>query len=93
NRGADVTITNGQYIINPTVQSYEFQTQRKVSKTGLMMIGLGGNNGSTLAACILANRHNITWHTKEGLQQPNYIGSLLRASTVRIGTEPSTGKE
>ncbi|ESK90565.1 inositol-3-phosphate synthase [Moniliophthora roreri MCA 2997] len=93
NRGADVTITNGQYIVNPTVQSYEFQTQRKVSKTGLMMIGLGGNNGSTLAACILANRHNITWHTKEGLQQPNYIGSLLRASTVRIGTEPSTGKE
>ncbi|KAK7032142.1 Myo-inositol-1-phosphate synthase [Paramarasmius palmivorus] len=93
NRGADVTITNGQYIVNPTVQSYEFQTQRKVSKTGLMMIGLGGNNGTTLAACILANRHNITWHTKEGVQQPNYIGSLLRASTVRIGTEPSTGKE
>lgn len=93
NRGADVTIANGQYIVNPTVQSYEFQTQRKVSKTGLMMIGLGGNNGTTLAACILANRHNITWRTKEGLQQPNYIGSLLRASTVRIGTEPSTGKE
>ena len=58
-----------------------------------MMIGIGGNNGTTLCATILANRHNIIWHTKAGVQQPNYIGSLLRASTVRIGTEPGSGKE
>lgn len=58
-----------------------------------MMVGLGGNNGTTLTATILANRHNIAWHTKSGIQQPNYIGSLLRGSTVRVGTDPSTGKE
>ena len=58
-----------------------------------MMIGLGGNNGSTLCATIFANRHNIVWHTKAGIQQPNYIGSLLRASTMRIGTEPGSGKD
>jgi myo-inositol-1-phosphate synthase len=75
------------------VKAYEFQTTRKVGKTGLMMIGMGGNNGSTLCATVLANRHNITWHTKAGVEQPNYIGSLLRASTVRIGSEPTTGKE
>jgi len=57
-----------------------------------MMVGIGGNNGSTLCATILANRHNITWHTKEGVQQPNYIGSLLRASTISIGTDVN-GKE
>jgi myo-inositol-1-phosphate synthase len=57
-----------------------------------MMIGLGGNNGSTLCATILANKHNIVWHTKAGIQQPNYIGSMLRASTVRIGTD-GNGKE
>ena len=34
NRGADVHVVNGQYVVNPTVQSFEFQTQRKVSKTG-----------------------------------------------------------
>ncbi|KAJ7773097.1 hypothetical protein B0H16DRAFT_1672797 [Mycena metata] len=89
NRGANVAVTNGQYTITPTTQSYEFQTKKTVSKTGLMMIGLGGNNGSTLCATILANRHNIVWHTKAGVQQPNYIGSLLRASTVRIGTNAS----
>ncbi|KAF7327830.1 Inos-1-P-synth domain-containing protein [Mycena kentingensis (nom. inval.)] len=93
NRGASVNVSNGQFLITPTAQSYEFQTKRTVSKTGLMMIGLGGNNGSTLCATILANRHNITWHTKSGLVQPNYIGSVLRASTVRIGTDASTGQD
>jgi myo-inositol-1-phosphate synthase len=33
-RGADVVVVNGQYIVKPTARSYEFQTQRKVSKTG-----------------------------------------------------------
>ncbi|KAK0435511.1 hypothetical protein EV421DRAFT_2022471 [Armillaria borealis] len=93
NRNANITVVNGQYIVNPTVESFEFQTKRQVSKTGLMMIGMGGNNGTTLCATILANRHNIIWHTKSGVQQPNYIGSLLRASTVRIGTEAATGKD
>lgn len=34
NRGADVTLTNGQLLINPTQESYEFQTKRAPSKTG-----------------------------------------------------------
>lgn len=54
---------------------------------------MGGNNGTTLCATVLANRHNISWHTKAGIQQPNYIGSMLRASTVRLGTDPTTGKD
>lgn len=87
NRGSKVNVVDGQYIVTPVAQEIEFQTQRKVSKTGLMMIGIGGNNGSTLCATILANRHQITWHTKEGLQTPNYIGSLLRASTFSLGAD------
>lgn len=57
------------------------------------MVGLGGNNGTTLCATIIANRYNIAWRTKEGLQTPNYIGSVLRASTMRLGTDPRTGKD
>ncbi|KAJ7073396.1 hypothetical protein B0H15DRAFT_925663 [Mycena belliarum] len=93
NRGSTVHLSNGQLNVTPVVQSYEFQTKRAAGKTGLMMVGIGGNNGSTLCATILANRHNISWHTKSGIQQPNYIGSVLRASTVRIGTEAGTGKD
>jgi myo-inositol-1-phosphate synthase len=93
NRGATVDVSNGQFLVTPSTQEYQFQTKRVVNKTGLMMIGIGGNNGTTLCATILANRHNITWHTKEGLAQPNYIGSMLRASTVSIGSDPVNGKE
>ncbi|KAI0343553.1 Myo-inositol-1-phosphate synthase [Trametopsis cervina] len=92
-RGADVVVTDGQFLVKPTAKPFEFQTARKVSKTGLLMVGIGGNNGTTLCAAVLANRHNINWHTKEGVQQPNYIGSMLRASTVRLGADPVTGKD
>ncbi|CAG7853534.1 Inositol-3-phosphate synthase; AltName: Full=Myo-inositol 1-phosphate synthase; Short=IPS; Short=MI-1-P synthase; Short=MIP synthase [Serendipita indica DSM 11827] len=84
---------NGVFKVTPKVQTYQFRTQRKVPRMGLMMVGLGGNNGTTLTATILANKHNIHWHTKEGLQTPNYIGSILRASTLRLGVDPSTGSD
>lgn len=57
------------------------------------MVGIGGNNGTTVVATVLANRHQISWNTKTGPQHPNYIGSLIRASTVRLGVDPETGKE
>jgi len=66
-----------------------FDTQNFFS---LMMVGIGGNNGTTLVATILANRHNIAWHTKSTVQRPNYIGSLLRASTIRLGID-ATGRD
>ncbi|KAH9174987.1 inositol-3-phosphate synthase [Lactarius sanguifluus] len=93
NRGADVVVQEGsRYVVKPTVTPFEFRTQRKVPKTGLMLVGIGGNNGTTLVATVLANRHNISWHTKSTIQRPNYIGSLLRASTIRLGLD-ATGKD
>lgn len=38
NRGADVVVSNGQYIVKPTSKPYEFQTVRKVSKTGYALL-------------------------------------------------------
>ncbi|KAB5589147.1 Myo-inositol-1-phosphate synthase [Ceratobasidium theobromae] len=92
-KGAHVVKEHGRISVKPVGSQYEFRTARKVQKTGLMMVGLGGNNGTTLTATILANRHNITWRTKEGPMTPNYIGSLLRASTMRLGTDPETGAD
>lgn len=34
NRGAEVVVTDGQYLVKPTLKPFEFQTARKVSKTG-----------------------------------------------------------
>ena len=59
----------------------------------LLLVGLGGNNGTTVLATHLANKHQISWNTKHGIQEPNYIGSLVRASTIRLGTDPENGKD
>jgi myo-inositol-1-phosphate synthase len=49
-----------------------------------MIVGLGGNNGTTLTAGIIANRLGLSWHTKEGVMRSNYYGSITQCSTVRI---------
>ncbi|GAA5904814.1 hypothetical protein JCM6882_003212 [Rhodosporidiobolus microsporus] len=78
---------NIKYKTTPVEKQLEFRTERKVPKTGLMLVGLGGNNGTTLTATILANRHNVSWGTRDGIQTPNYLGSLVRASTMRLGVD------
>ena len=50
-------------------------------------VGWGGNNGTTITAGILANKHKMSWETKEGKLQADFVGSLTQSSTVRIGTD------
>lgn len=78
----------GNITATPVDTEYLFRTQRQVPKLGVMLVGWGGNNGSTITATILANKHNIDWPTKDGLQKPNYFGSITQASTVLLGTGP-----
>ncbi len=53
----------------------------------MLLIYRGGNNGTTLTASIIANKAEMTWHTKEGKQSSNYIGSLTQSSTLRLGAD------
>jgi len=66
-------------------QNYKFKTQRNPGKVGLMLIGLGGNNGSTLIGGLLANKHKLTWKTKKGEHQANMYGSMTQNSTMKVG--------
>lgn len=50
--------------MKPVSQTLYFKTQRHVPRVGVMLIGLGGNNGSTVAAGIIANKLGLTWNTK-----------------------------
>ena len=52
-----------------------------------MLVGLGGNNGSTCLAGALANKLGLSWNTKEGLQSANYFGSVCMSSTVKLGSD------
>jgi len=78
--------------VTPVTQNFSFKTERKTPKLGVMIVGLGGNNGSTVVAGITSNKEGITWRTKDGIQKPNYYGSITQASTVRVG-ETSSGDD
>ena len=64
---------------------YVFRTSTKVPKLGLLLVGLGGNNGTTVVGGVLANRHGITWQTKRGEFKPNFFGSITQSSTTKVG--------
>jgi myo-inositol-1-phosphate synthase len=44
---------------------------------------------STCVAGALANKLKMTWETKEGTQKANYWGSVILASTVKLGNDAS----
>jgi len=83
--GNNVCIGSGHPVVIPYQWDYSFKTKRHVGRVGLMLVGWGGNNGSTLTASIYANKNKIEWHTKDGIQYPDYKGSITQSSTVRLG--------
>ena len=65
--------------------SHKIETVTKVPKVGVMLVGLGGNNGSTFVAGILANKKKTSWETKNGIQHPNFHGSFTQSATAHVG--------
>jgi len=84
---AHTRLVDGQVVVRPETQKFSFRTERKVPRLGVMLVGLGGNNGSTVVAGVIANREGITWRTNKGVQTPNYWGSVTQSSTLRLGTD------
>ena len=76
---------SGNLVVKPESKVYTFKTVRTVPRVGLLLVGWGGNNGTTLTSGVLANRHHLTWDTKTGTQTANYFGSLTQCSTIRLG--------
>lgn len=74
-------------VVTPQTTKMKFKTETTVPKLGVMLVGLGGNNGCTSVAGILANKLNLTWETKEGTSKPNYWGSVMMASTAKVGND------
>lgn len=52
---------NGKERFQNVSKKHVISTERKVPKVGVMLVGLGGNNGSTFTAGILANKYKTTW--------------------------------
>lgn len=89
---SETRIENQTVYVKPIKKEYSFRTERKVPKLGCMLVGLGGNNGSTVVAGTIANREGISWDSKSGPKTPNYYGSITQCSTVKLGTD-DTGED
>ncbi|KAI9834325.1 MAG: Myo-inositol-1-phosphate synthase [Phylliscum demangeonii] len=83
----------GAWVASPQETRYDFKVDRHVGRVGMMLVGWGGNNGSTVTAGILANRLGLSWETREGRRDANYYGSVLLGSTVKLGNDAETNKE
>ena len=93
-RTTSVTLNGaGKYVATPKETLYDFKVERKVPRTGMMLVGWGGNNGTTVTAGIIANRRGLVWETREGPRAANYYGSVVMGSTMKLGTDAKTHKE
>ena len=43
------------------LQQKTITTEKAVPQLGIMLVGLGGNNGSTFTSGILANKRQLSW--------------------------------
>uniref|UniRef100_UPI003510D29C inositol-3-phosphate synthase n=1 Tax=Chaetomium thermophilum (strain DSM 1495 / CBS 144.50 / IMI 039719) TaxID=759272 RepID=UPI003510D29C len=87
------TAEDGSLIATPRETVYDFKVDRKLPKLGVMLVGWGGNNGSTITAGIIANRRGLVWETRNGKQEANYYGSVIMGSTIKLGTDAKTHKD
>lgn len=83
----------GKYVATPKETVYDFKVDRKIPKVGMMLVGWGGNNGTTVTAGIIANRRGLEWETREGPRKANYYGSVVMGSTMKLGTDAKTAKD
>lgn len=58
--------------VEPIATRLHIKTKRHVPKTAVMLVGWGGNNGSTITAALLANKLGLSWNTKEGIKTANW---------------------
>ncbi|KAI3385796.1 hypothetical protein SNEBB_000837 [Seison nebaliae] len=75
------------YKIQPKNIECRLRTERTVPKLGVMLVGWGGNNGSTLTGAVLANRFKLEWETRNGQEKSNWFGSYTQAATTSIGLD------
>lgn len=77
---------DGKFTVRPVTHAYQFSVERTIPKVGMMLVGLGGNNGTTLTGGIVANANGIKWATaRTKAQSPNFFGSVTQAATCRVG--------
>lgn len=82
-----INVVNKEGNIEPKNVEHNISVNQSVPKLGVMLVGWGGNNGTTLTAGLLANKRNLTWRTKTGIQKANFFGSMTQSVTTKVGVK------
>ncbi|VWU52000.1 inositol-3-phosphate synthase [Hepatocystis sp. ex Piliocolobus tephrosceles] len=65
---------------------YEVMIEKlKNKKLGVLIVGIGGNNATTMLGGICANSKDISYIDTYDIKKPNYLGSVFLSSNLRIG--------
>lgn len=66
--------------VQPKLTSDSSHVPKTHGSLGILIIGIGGANGTTLLSGILANRQNVSWYGPhgEGPLEPNYNGCITQ---------------
>lgn len=78
---------NGTVHVRPKKRVYRFHSERKVRRTGLMMVGWGGNNGTTVTTGLLAKKEGMRWETEREMKVADLKGSIVEKGTLRLGVD------
>ncbi|KAH0476559.1 MAG: uncharacterized protein KVP18_001711 [Porospora cf. gigantea A] len=89
----EVDRSTSPWTVRQVPSKMAIKTQLKVPKVGAMVIGLGGNNGTTFFAGQLANKNNLTWRTRTGPKAANWYGSVLNTGVMKLGCDAATGED
>ncbi|ETB56848.1 hypothetical protein YYC_05217 [Plasmodium yoelii 17X] len=79
-------VKNGTIECKEIKNNYKIMTEKiKTKKLGILIIGIGGNNSTTMLGGICANAKKITYLDKYEKKKPNYLGSIFLSSNIRLG--------
>jgi myo-inositol-1-phosphate synthase len=83
---------NGNFNVKEKNIKVQVKNYDKDKKLGIMIVGIGGNNGSTLTASLLAYNKGLTWENKNGEHSVKWLGSISQYGSINLGYNKDDGK-
>ncbi|SOV76762.1 inositol-3-phosphate synthase [Plasmodium reichenowi] len=78
--------SKGMVVCKKYKNTYEILVEKvKEKRLGVLLVGIGGNNATTMLGGVCANAKDLTYMNKCDLKRSNYLGSVFLSSNIRLG--------
>ncbi|SOS77048.1 inositol-3-phosphate synthase [Plasmodium sp. gorilla clade G1] len=78
--------SKGMVVCKKYKNTYEILVEKvKEKRLGVLLVGIGGNNATTMLGGICANAKDLSYMNKCDLKRSNYLGSVFLSSNIRLG--------